>query len=309
MVSSSSEDRASKMSIVRRRSVTRMLAVAPGRPIGGGQVWFTSNNAARVSEVPGSCERVSICRERFGPLLAFGPRWLLWNGTPRGHVQELEFTFGILQLLWNGAPRRRGSAPQPRAKSPCASVPSPRVRGSAPTPLGLFGCQQRSHFRIVRRSGEVRGGRIGLREVRRERSALCVERVRTFRRDERGVEGRSPSGAERRPKAAERAANVIGSPKAAKSATNANWGYLLDNYDDPGHVGVNTAAIGERPYCAEGLAVLDGGLHRAGVPVFAGDVVLFAAVVAPDDRLAWVDADRAGHVAEIDDADEGSAIR
>src|SRR5437763_844655 len=60
MVSSSSEDRASKMSIVRRRSVTRMLAVAPGRPIGGGQVWFTSNNAARVSEVPGGCERVPI---------------------------------------------------------------------------------------------------------------------------------------------------------------------------------------------------------------------------------------------------------
>ena len=60
---------------------------------------------------------------------------------------------------------------------------------------------------------DVRGGRIGLREVRRERSALCVERVRTYRRDERGVEGRSPSGAERRPKAAERATNVIGGPK------------------------------------------------------------------------------------------------
>src|SRR2546421_3641383 len=29
---------------------------------------------------------------------------------------------------------------QPRAKSPCASVPSPQVRGSAPTPPGLFGC-------------------------------------------------------------------------------------------------------------------------------------------------------------------------
>src|SRR5919199_6510646 len=60
MVSSSSAGKASKMSIVRRRSVTRMLAVAPGRPIGGGQVWFTDNNATRDQEVPGGCEDVSI---------------------------------------------------------------------------------------------------------------------------------------------------------------------------------------------------------------------------------------------------------
>src|SRR5919204_2228192 len=62
MVSSSSEGRASKMSIVRRRSVTRMLAVAPGLPIGGGQVWFTSNNANRGCQVPGAFERISILR-------------------------------------------------------------------------------------------------------------------------------------------------------------------------------------------------------------------------------------------------------
>src|SRR4051794_607689 len=56
--------------------------------------------------------------------LTFGILRLLWNGAPRGHVQELEFTFGIFWLLWNGAPRRRGSAPQPRVRRACSSVPS-----------------------------------------------------------------------------------------------------------------------------------------------------------------------------------------
>src|SRR5919201_6732361 len=73
MVSSSSEGRASKMSIVRRRSVTRMLAVAPGLPIGGGQVWFTSNNANRGRQVPGAFERISILRVLWCQI------WLMWH--------------------------------------------------------------------------------------------------------------------------------------------------------------------------------------------------------------------------------------
>jgi len=36
----------------------------------------------------------------------------------------MPLTVGILRLLWNGAPRRRGSAPQPRVRRACSSVPS-----------------------------------------------------------------------------------------------------------------------------------------------------------------------------------------
>ena len=72
---------------------------------------------------------------------------------------------------------------------------------------------------------------------------------------------------------------------------------------------MDTAAEAELAWNTEGLTVVDGGLHRAGVPVSAGDVVLLASVVAPDDRLADMDAHDSGQVAEIDDADERRAVR
>src|SRR5437879_12093477 len=57
---------------------------------------------------------------------------------------------------------RRGSAPLPRVRRSCTAVSSEVCGGSAPTPPGLFG------------GGERFGGRIGLREVRRERSSFCA---------------------------------------------------------------------------------------------------------------------------------------